>query len=835
MTARNAVCALAALALLLFVAPVDAQRPEHAERAAPEGEPGPMPPDGWHHDVGELGTYYPQPADVRFGDAQVNQDRTGGAEQTLHALAATPAGFAAVWRDTRHGNLGLFLGRMDREGNVLGKEQPVHAPRTSRQVEPAIAAGGPLFGAVAWFAMDGGAQQVQLRFFERTQGVRGPMHPLGTATGRNTEGGVARGDTGQMLGLGVSAGSGLSNQRASRAPALAFADDGTGIVVWREGGRLFGRPVSAAAAGARGEPFDIDQGGPEVTSDAVAAASPSGAYLVGWTRADGVAVWGRSTTAGGAPESQGVALAAGAGELMGIAATDVGWWLLVRVEGGVVLRQLDADLRAVGSDIAPVEGAVVAASLAAWEGGLLLATERAGTAESGSKGSVELHSLDVSGAPAGEPIALPGEGGGPASGPVVAARGDRAIVAWTDRRSGDFDVYYRVLGPGDKSGPDRRWNTDDASADQTAPAIASNGSNRAVIVWEDRRHGASHLYGRRLGPAGLQGDEFHLGADAALDVRSPAVAVGEDGGFAVTWFQQGERGVQSLVQLHGPDNKPIGPSLELGVSARPKPWRSSQVALAGGRYGVLTTVDRPGGEVGAALVVALVAPGVKPTVHTVDTSANDLRHPALFPGSDGGFVAMWDEAPRGEPAHLRGRRLGPDLTPLGETLRFHPSPTRTGDWDPAGAPWGDGGFALAWTGNESPTRDVFARFYDRHGSPASFPIAVSVLANEQDYAEMLRLGDGSYVVVWEDDISYRDHIQARRVHPDGSAGPAVTLNQRETSFVPDRTMPHAAVLGDSFAVVWSDRRRGLGHDVFVRILGPGFDRDLPPATVEAAD
>ena len=110
-------------------------------------------------ELGELGTVYPQPADVISEDALVNQDEIGGAQQELLSLAGMSEGFAGVWRDTRNGNLGLFLGLLDPAGERLAEERSVNQPLTSRQFSPAVAIGPGLLGGVVWFLSSQGRHQ----------------------------------------------------------------------------------------------------------------------------------------------------------------------------------------------------------------------------------------------------------------------------------------------------------------------------------------------------------------------------------------------------------------------------------------------------------------------------------------------------------------------------------------------------------------------------------------------------------------------------------------------------------------------------------------------------
>jgi hypothetical protein len=116
---------------------------------------------------GVFGTVAPQSVDVRLPDTLVNQDKTGGANQVLMALSASPGGgFAAVWRDQRDGMLGLYLGRIDAQGQLREPERPIHAPHSGRRLEPAVALGKDDAGAVVWIANGGGGIIPWVRTFD---------------------------------------------------------------------------------------------------------------------------------------------------------------------------------------------------------------------------------------------------------------------------------------------------------------------------------------------------------------------------------------------------------------------------------------------------------------------------------------------------------------------------------------------------------------------------------------------------------------------------------------------------------------------------------------------
>ena len=101
---------------------------------------------------------------------------------------------------------------------------------------------------------------------------------------------------------------------------------------------------------------------------------------------------------------------------------------------------------------------------------------------------------------------------------------------------------------------------------------------------------------------------------------------------------------------------------------------------------------------------------------------------------------------------------------------------------------------------------------------------ISPKISEQDYPQIARLSDRSLAVAWEDDVSGYDHAYVRRIAKAGQAlGPTVRLNELETKAVEDRQAPVIAALGDGLVAVWSERRRSLGWDIYLRIVGPRFD------------
>jgi len=190
------------------------------------------------------------------------------------------------------------------------------------------------------------------------------------------------------------------------------------------------------------------------------------------------------------------------------------------------------------------------------------------------------------------------------------------------------------------------------------------------------------------------------------------------------------------------------------------------------------------------------------------------------------LACAWDADDAGW--KLRGRLAGIDGAPLGDEFEFEGSP-RHQDWDPALAANGNGGFVAAWTSGapDDGSRDVVARFFDDKARPSGPLLWISPTVNEQDFADVVHLSDGTWAVGWEDDISGYDHTYVRRIQRDQrQLGPIVRINVLATLSNEDRVAPRLAPLADGLLSAFGDRARSLGWDVRVRIMGPAFDTAL---------
>lgn len=147
-----------------------------------------------------------------------------------------------------------------------------------------------------------------------------------------------------------------------------------------------------------------------------------------------------------------------------------------------------------------------------------------------------------------------------ATGGMLAWTGDRYGMAWSDRRDGNYEVYFNRLGrEGSKLGPDVRVTS--ATGFSIYSQIAFNGVN-FVLVWQDGRNGRFEVMGQRVdGDGNLVGDNIAL-TEGGLPSESPAMAVGSHD-VGVAWEHGGTSGHGIRFKRFTHDLQPVDQAIDL--------------------------------------------------------------------------------------------------------------------------------------------------------------------------------------------------------------------------------------------------------------------------------
>ena len=269
------------------------------------------------------------------------------------------------------------------------------------------------------------------------------------------------------------------------------------------------------------------------------------------------------------------------------------------------------------------------------------------------------------------------------------------------------------------------------------------------------------------------GSEFRLNSTTANDQQSPEIAALSDGGYVAVWQSEDQDGSNS--------------------------------GIYGQRY------DANGLAVGGEFRVN-------------STTTNEQSEPAVAGLDGGGFVVVWtSNAQDGSDTGVFGQRYAANGDPVGDEFQVN-SETSDGQDSPDIASLGDGGFVVIWESEDQDGSDagVFGQRFDSNGNAVGAEFRVnSTTASDQQNAQVVALGGGGFVVVWQSEDQDADGlgIFAQRFDASGTAvGGEFRINTKQAE---DQSDPSIAALDDGgFVVVWQSKDQdGDGTGVF----GQRFD------------
>ncbi len=123
---------------------------------------------------------------------------------------------------------------------------------------------------------------------------------------------------------------------------------------------------------------------------------------------------------------------------------------------------------------------------------------------------------------------------------LISDDSDGAIITWQDQRNGNYDIYAQhVLNSGVVQWTTNGVAIDTTTGDQTLPTIVRDGTAGAIITWEDARNGGSNvdIYSQRVDASGTVQwtvNGIAIGT-AANDKGVPTIVSDGSDGAIITW------------------------------------------------------------------------------------------------------------------------------------------------------------------------------------------------------------------------------------------------------------------------------------------------------------
>jgi hypothetical protein len=406
--------------------------------------------------------------------------------------------------------------------------------------------------------------------------------------------------------------------------------------------------------------------------------------------------------------------------------------------------------------------------------------------------------------------------------PAIAHGGGVFLVVWQDARGTKSDIVGTTVNASGVVQNPLGITVSKASGDQSAPAVAYDGTN-FLVVWEDSRSSGWDIYGTRVSKTGTVVDAKAAAiSTAGGNQNQPAVVFGTND-YLVVW--QSKSGASwdiygSRVNTSGVAQDSLG--IHIGKAAGDE--LNPAVGFDGTNY-LVAWQDKSSVTDWNIYCARLKTDGtlLDPTGKSISLDANDQQLPAIaFDGTN--YLVVWQDDRNGAAStklDIFGTRVSKSATVL--DVAGIPISKYTTDQHDQMAPavaFDGTNYLVTWHDNRQSTSTPAT--WDLYGARVSTSGAVvttsgasafaisSQHGNQQDAA--LAHGGSQYLVVWTDGrfegnglgSSSGINIYGARVSDAGSVQDAAGIPL--STDLNEQQAPAVAHDGTNYLVVWSDYR-----------------------------
>jgi hypothetical protein len=421
-----------------------------------------------------------------------------------------------------------------------------------------------------------------------------------------------------------------------------------------------------------------------------------------------------------------------------------------------------------------------------------------------------------------------------------------AIVAWHDSRGTSNDIYAQHIpasGVVDPAWPVNGRALCTASLDQISPAIVADGAGGAIVAWSDYRAGNSDIYAAHILSSGVVDPAWPVNGralcSAAFDQYGPSIASDGAGGAIVAWTDA-RGGVSSdiyaqHVQAAGAVD-PAWPVDGRALCAAADNQSGPRIAGDGAGGAIAVWTDHRSGTQNDIYAQHVLASGAVdfgwggPNGRALCTAPQDQYSPTIVSDGSGGAIAAWIDPRNGTDNDIYAQHvlasgtIDPSWPSDGRAL----CTASGGQYDPAIAGDGAGGAIVAWGDLRGINSDIYAQHVSAGGAvDAAWPANGRVLcaaALNQDTPKIISDGAGGAIAIWNDTRNGISDIYAQHVQATGVVDPVWPVDGRAVRTASgNQYSPVLASDGAGGAIVaWPDPRSGSTHIYAQRVARFGY-------------
>ena len=383
---------------------------------------------------------------------------------------------------------------------------------------------------------------------------------------------------------------------------------------------------------------------------------------------------------------------------------------------------------------------------------------------------------------------------------------------------------------------EQQVNTFEVGHQQT-PAIAALSGGGHVVVWASAGQDgwSDGVYGQRYNAEGVPvGTEFKISDYTPNDQQVPDVIGLAGGGFAVVWQSSGQDGSSWGIygQRFDADGFAVGSEFQVNDTILSAQTNAAIAALNDGGF-VVTWTDQ-GGLDGSSYGVfgQRFDSGGNPvgaTEFQVNTFTTNVQYQSSVVGmTDGDFMVVWSSYNQDAGVSDYGvfaQRYDASGATVGSEFQINTFTANHQDL-PTVAALVDGGFLVAWESSvqDGSSEGIYAQRYDSSGNTVGDEFRVTAsTSGSQNQPQAVGLEDGGFVVAWAQDSN---DVYFQQYNAAGERVDAETrANETSVSTVFQPTL--TALENSNFAMAWtawSVETGGSGsYGVFSRVFGDSAD------------
>jgi len=405
---------------------------------------------------------------------------------------------------------------------------------------------------------------------------------------------------------------------------------------------------------------------------------------------------------------------------------------------------------------------------------------------------------------------------------LVSDGSNGAIIVWQDNRNGtDFDIYaQRVNSSGTVQWTANGVAVSVASNDQTTPQIISDGSSGAIITWQDFRGGTYYdIYAQRINSSGTAqwGANGVAICTAANSQSFPLIVsdgTGPPNGAIMVWLD-----TRSGNYAHYAARVDSVGTLQFSNVVICNPFDEQgtpQIASDGSGGSIMVWQDWRSGswDIYAQRINSSGAVQWTANGVVISNAANNQIKPQIISDGSGGAIITWESG-----GDIYAQRVNSSGTVQWTANGVAICTAASSQGDPELVSDGSSGAIITWMDYRGAAYDIYAQRVNSAGAVqwTANGVAISTAANSQSYPQIVSDGSSGAIITWMD---YRPgattDVYAQRVNSAGTVqwtadGVAISTASNLQYF------PQIVSDGAGGAIItWDDYRSGTSYDVYAQ-------------------